>query len=121
MNKLHNVSYTVLILLVIGLLLLNQYFKVISPKKNIIDDIHTIDINGDGIVSRKELKYYLSRIEEEKNTNYLTSSDFIKSGVGGLIRGFLMGCILFDIEGGVTLGIMLGVLNPIISGVTKLL
>lgn len=108
-------------LFVISLVLQYYYFSKRSTDKRFIDDIKKIDMNDDGVISRKELKFYLSRMEDEKLDKNMTLKDFGRSITGGVIRGFLMGLLLFDWEGGLTLALILGMINPLILASERML
>ena len=114
MNKFKDISYAAVVILVIVLLL-----QIYIYSKDNDDPLKFLDYNRDGKVTKGELKMYLKHIEEEKKRKKMELSDFKKSTCSGLIRGMLMGLILFDIEGGIVLGITLGVLNPLISSIEK--
>jgi hypothetical protein len=95
------------------------YTNSINPKKQFIDDIKQIDQNGDGVISRKELKYYLTRLEEHKSSISMTWKDFGLSMCGGFISGCLIGLIQGNIHHGLAMGIMLGLVNPISVSITR--
>lgn len=117
MNKFKDVSYVALILLTIALLI---EFYFMHERDEHDDTLKNLDYNQDGKVSRSELKRYLMWLEAKKRKNSMSTMEFKTSIVSGLSRGLLMGLILFDMEGGVVLGIILGLLNPVITGLTKL-
>jgi hypothetical protein len=83
--------------------------------------LNNLDKDGDGKVSRSELKYYLTEVEKRKKMRVLKAGDIKLSVIGGLARGFLMGLILDSAEGGIVLGLILGIVNPVMMGVEKMI
>jgi hypothetical protein len=80
-----------------------------------------IDKNGDGYISKSELKIYLDAIERGKNNKKVRKNELMKSVFGGAVRGFLMGFILGNLEGGLAMGLVLGCVNPLLTSTEKLL
>lgn len=117
MNKFSDISLVSVIILIC--ILAVEIFFMTDDKEYHYQTIQELDINKDGIISRKELKYYLLKIEEQKNKKQIRSNEIKRSVIGGIARGFLMGLILGSFEGGVVLGLILGIINPILLGVEK--
>jgi hypothetical protein len=114
MNKLGDISVGAVILL-IGLLIIEVWFMVDDKDYGYIT-LQELDINKDGIVSRQELKYYLTNMEKAKKRQQIKTKDVLRSVVSGIVRGFMMGLILGTFEGGIILGLTLGIINPILTG-----
>lgn len=120
MNKFKDISVGSLVFLSIILLLqLHYFYKKRSRVKTIEDIMRELDYNQDGKITRKELKYYLEKIEQERKNNIMSINDFLQTVFGGVIRGFAMGLLLNSMEGGIVLGIMLGIINPLITMTQK--
>jgi len=117
MNKLGDLSIGAVVLLV-GLLIVEVWFMMDDQDYSNVT-LQQLDINKDGVVSRQELKYYLTNVEKAKTKAQIKSKDIRKSIVSGVIRGFMMGLILGSFEGGLVLGLMLGIINPILNGFEK--
>jgi F0F1-type ATP synthase assembly protein I len=114
MNKLDDISVGAVVIL-IGLIIIEVWFMIDDKDYEYIT-LQELDINKDGIVSRKELKYYLTNMEKAKKRQQLKTKDILRSVTSGVVRGFMMGLILGTFEGGVILGLTLGIINPILSG-----
>jgi len=119
MHKFGDVSIGAMVALVLLLGLEIQYYIDNNNYTHVA--INQIDKNGDGIITRKELKQHLLNIEKKRKFNNISSTDIAKSIISGVIRGFIMGLILNSFEGGVVLGLILGTVNPIILGSKSLI
>jgi hypothetical protein len=73
------------------------------------------DLNGDGIVTKKEMHDAINHAFREKN-NTLKISCIIKSATMGALRGGITGFLINGLEGAVTGGIVLAIINPILTG-----
>ena len=117
MNKFSELSIPSLVLLTIVMIVI--YYNHISEDE--IDRISSIDFNNDGMVTKKEMKYYLNLLQQRDKKNKLKRTELIKSSFSGIIRGFIMGFILCDFEGGIVLGLILAVVNPMMTGTENIL
>lgn len=117
MNTFGDLSVGAIVVLFI-LVLIELYYFTDDTDYNELT-LKNLDINGDGKVSRRELKYYLLEVEKKKKNKQIFTKDLKKSIASGVVRGFLMGLILNSFEGGLVLGLMLGILNPIIAGAER--
>jgi hypothetical protein len=117
MNKIGDLSTGAVILLIV-VLVIQIYLYYESDE---IDRLDSLDFNKDGIITRKELKYYLILLENQKKKKSIKLHDIKKNILSGFVRGLLMGLILNNFEGGITLGITLSILNPLISSTEKTL
>ena len=118
MNKFKDISSTVMIILTLAVII--QVY-IYYDKDYKVDKLASLDINQDGVVSRKELKYYLKLLNDKKHKKLIKFNDVLTSSLNGAARGLLMGLILQDFQGGLVLGLMLGVLNPLLANSDKLL
>jgi hypothetical protein len=119
MNKFGDLSIGALIVLFI-LVILEVYYYIDNTDYSELT-LKSLDKNGDGKVSRSELRFYLTEVEKKKRMRVLKTSDIKRSIVGGVARGFLMGLILDSAEGGIVLGLILGIVNPILMGAEKMI
>ncbi len=111
MNKFNELSRTgVMIVVVLFVIIISFWYE--NQTQN---PVQILDLDGDGKISKTELKYYLLQLEENKKKKAITRSDIFQNVFSGLVRGVLMGLILDDMEGGFTLAIMLGLINPILT------
>lgn len=117
MNKFKDLSIGSIVVLFIFVIIEIYYFTDDVDYRELA--LKDLDLNGDGKVSRSELKYYLTEVEKKKKNKQIFTSDLKKSIAGGVVRGFLMGLILNSFEGGLVLGLILGVLNPILAGAER--
>ena len=102
------------ILIVISILVILIYFYNTASGTHVDKRLRMLDQNGDGYVSRQELKNYLTMIRNEGKTRKVDINNIKKQIISGLSRGFLMGLILSDFEGGIALGLVLGAINPLL-------
>lgn len=105
MDKFSDISKSTIIILFIIVLIMFYHYT------DSTDVISELDSNGDGNVSRAELKYYLNNVVGSK---CVKKDELMRKTKLGLIKGFLMGFILSDFEGGIVLGLVSGVLNPLL-------
>lgn len=119
MNKFKDIANkTSLVLLLVTIYVIYYWYKISQDTDdNLLDNL---DIDGDGKISRSELKYYLNSIENRKKQRKIEINDLKKNITSGFIRGLLMGMILQDFEGGVVLGLILMVINPIVNTTEQL-
>jgi hypothetical protein len=114
MNKFKDVSLIIVgvlfVLLIIEYQTLQTRYQ--NQEKKIFDEL---DYNQDGIVSKAELKFYLMRLQNSQKDKKIELHDIKKLIFTGALRGFFMGLILQDFEGGLTLAFIFGLLNPLIS------
>ncbi len=111
MNKFSELSRTgIIIVLILFIVIVSIWYE--NQTQN---PVQVLDLDGDGKISKSELKYYLTKLEENKKKKYITRSDIFQNIFSGLVRGILMGLILDDMEGGFTLALMLGLINPILT------
>lgn len=113
MNKFTDISLAVFIVFVIVLLAI---FYLLTDEENILEKA---DLNSDGYVTADELKQYINSIERLKKDKKLTKIEVFKCVISGFIRGFLMGLIIQDLEGGLALGFTLATVNPIMMGIER--
>lgn len=107
------------IMIVVTMLAIMLYIYCES-QENIIDrHLSSLDINKDGKVSRWELKQYLAMLKSENEKRTTNWYNIKKQIISGLFRGFLMGIVLSDLEGGIALGLVLGSINPILHTAEK--
>jgi len=118
MNKFGDLSIGAAIFLFILVLIEVFYYTDDTDYSRIT--LEKLDIDGDGTVSRSELKHYLLEVERKKNIKQIKKHDLSKSVVSGIVRGFMMGLILNSFEGGLVLGLILGIVNPILTGTEKM-
>lgn len=115
MNKFKDISTGAIIILVILLILEVYYFYEKTTHEYTLDEL---DKNKDGVVTKQELKYHMMNVMGSKKS--ISKKEILKLAGAGVIRGLMMGFLLADLEGGVVLGITLGILNPLISGAQKI-
>jgi hypothetical protein len=105
-----SISVAGMIILILVLFVLIHKYEDKGTNRPVLADL---DYNKDGLVSRGELRHYLSLSMKEKERSTLKASEIKRQAVSGVTRGFLMGFILGDLEGGIALGLVLGALNPV--------
>lgn len=108
LEKLHNAAFVVFMVLVIYIFF-HYYFKNDEPNK--------MDADGDGVVTKKELADYMKKELELRSKTPPSFSGILRSAMSGALRGACMGLILNGVEGAITSAIVLGMINPIITGV----
>ena len=107
-----DISIGFLIVLIV-LVCLEIYFVY---KKNTEElPMEVMDRNGDGVVSREELKFLIEH-DLLKTDKALTLRALSKSAASGALRGFLSGMLINGFEGGITGSMVLMIINPIITG-----
>lgn len=84
-------------------------------------DSEIVDLNNDGNISRDEIIFHIKKEIDKKSNKPPKFKGIVKSSISGFLRGVLMGLILNGLEGALTSGIVLAVVNPIITGVEPLL
>lgn len=107
------------ILVVMCLIVLIEAYIIYNYIEKEADILHQLDLNGDGVVSRSELKYILNHHTKKKSTPSIDR--LIQSARTGALRGGLMGLISHGIEGAVAGGLVLAVINPMVSGIEHML
>lgn len=107
------------VLVVCTILAVLLYIYCGSHENNLDKYLSVLDLNKDGKVSRWELKHYLKLVKAENERRKTDWNSIKKQVVGGLFRGFLMGIILSDLEGGIALGLVLGAINPVLHTAEK--
>jgi F0F1-type ATP synthase assembly protein I len=118
MNKFTDLSQAAIIILVIVIIIELWFFVDDTEERRAYENI---DANKDGVISRAELKMYLDNITKIRESKKIRTKDIYKNFVSGALRGLVMGFLLSDWEGGVVLGLMMGLLNPVIMTAEKLM
>lgn len=75
------------------------------------------DINNDGIIDNEELSYHIKKELDKRSGQPPRFKGIVKSCISGLFRGFLMGMMLTGFEGAITSALVLGTINPIVTGI----
>lgn len=109
MDKLENLYTGVFVVFL--LLVFYVFFHYYNLEKE------NADTNGDGIVDENELSYHIKKELEKRSKQPPRLRGIIKSCVSGLFRGFLMGMLLTGMKGAITSAIVLGTINPIVTGI----
>jgi len=117
MHKISDLSTAVVIILILIFLTQIWFLLDYSDENEALADL---DHNKDGAVSREELKNYLLHIQQSKEKKTIKIGELLKSMYSGAIRGMLMGFVIADWEGGLTLAIISGILNPVITSTEKI-
>lgn len=114
MYSLDNISIGVYVVfvMILFILLTHTYHR-----ESQLAEFNEIDLNGDGIITRQELKHHLAKELEKRNSQPPKMEGLVKSATSGIIRGFLMGLLINGFEGAVLGAFVLGTINPIISGI----
>jgi hypothetical protein len=111
MHKFRDISKIALGLMVVVLLL--QFYVLWILRKKAMDPVLAeMDLDQDGVVTKRELKYYL---EHSQDSPVVKQSKILKGIGSGVLRGALTGIIFQDVEGGLVLALMLAVINPIMG------
>jgi hypothetical protein len=76
-----------------------------------------LDADGDGIITKKEVSDYIKKELERRSSSPPSTRGIMKSALSGVIRGGLMGLVLGGVEGAAASAIVLGLINPIITGI----
>lgn len=108
LDNLANLGFAVFVLLMIYIMYTSYYREPpASP-----------DLDGDGIVTKKELQAYIAAELERKSKSPPQFRGLIKSAISGAVRGGLMGLLLSNtLEGAAVSAIVLGVINPVVGSV----
>ena len=120
MNTLSDISIGPFMILVF-ILLFELYYLIEKKDETDIKNFIELDANRDGIVTRKELKRYLTILKDQQKKDTFHHDELVKIVFTGIIRGCLTGIILNNFEGGIALGIMSGILDPIVAGMKKMI
>jgi uncharacterized membrane protein len=119
MKSFSEISIGVLIILIITVLI-ETYIIHINRNKHIDELDEIIDDHDTNIVNKRELKQILKKHSNKKNT-MTTINGLLKSCKSGVLRGCLMGLLTGGVGGAITYGTVLGVVNPVITGVEHFL
>jgi hypothetical protein len=111
MHKFRDISKIALGMMVV-VLLMQFYVLWVLHRKNQNQLVAEMDLDRDGVVTRRELKYYL---ENSRDSPEVKKSKIVQGIGSGVLRGALTGVIFQDIEGGLVLALMLAVINPIMG------
>lgn len=111
MNKLQDVSVGILAFLTI-VVAIEFWIATDTDESTTIDQIRMKD--GHVLVTHEDLKQYIERLEKIKASGQITGTEVYRSIFNGVVRGFLMGLVLSNLEGGVVMAMMLGLINPVI-------
>jgi hypothetical protein len=121
MAKFNDISIGILVVMCIVVFieaaLIYYYYNV----EHQIQSLDSLDLNGDGVVSRSELKQILKMHLEKKKKTPPTIDHVLKSARSGVLRGGLMGLISHGFEGAIAGGLILGIINPMVAGIEHLL
>ncbi len=98
-----------IIILIVAIIIFIHYY---NKKEEVIEDI-----NGDGVISMNEIRYHIKKELDERSHKPPQFKGVVKSSISGFLRGLLTGIIINGLEGALTSGIVLAVINPIIAGV----
>jgi hypothetical protein len=111
MNKLEDLSFGILVFL---LIIVAIEFWIVSDQ-DLPQTVQRVELIHDSVVvTHKDLRQYISTLERDKATRTINESEVYKSIFNGVVRGFLMGLVLSDLEGGIVMAMMLGLINPVI-------
>lgn len=116
MFKFNELSTGWMVVLCIILIVLYYFY---SEDSNEYFTFKELDVNKDGVVSRGELKQYLEKIYVKEKKEKIETQTLVRNIFSGVIRGFIMGLLLADLEGGFALALVLGIVNPIVANVEK--
>lgn len=111
MNRLQDLSIGIIIFLTI-IVAIEFWIATDADEENHIDEVEIN--NGHIYITHEDLRSYISDLEKNKATERITGRDVYKSVFNGVVRGFLMGMVLSNLEGGVAMSLMLGLINPVI-------
>ncbi len=76
-----------------------------------------IDEDGDGVITKAELTNYIKKELDRRASTPPQFRGIIKSSISGALRGALMGLLINGAEGAVVGALVLGTINPIITGI----
>lgn len=107
LEKLYSGVFVVFLLLAIYIFF--HYYNLQNEK--------IADLNSDGIIDNDELAYHIRKELDRKSKSPPSLYGLVKSAASGAMRGALMGLLLNGVEGAATSAIVLGLINPIITGV----
>lgn len=111
MNRLQDLSVGILIFLTV-VVALEFWIATDADEENHIDQV---EVHDDQIyVTHEDLRTYIRKLESNKAEDRVTGRDVYKSVFNGVVRGFLMGLVLSNLEGGIVMSLMLGLINPVI-------
>lgn len=105
LEKIYNGVFLAMLILAVYIL----FYKYNEEKK--------MDLNNDNHISQDEIRQYVSNIMKEQSNQPNDFRSVVKSSISGAMRGAIMGLILNGVEGAVTSGLVMAVINPIISGI----
>lgn len=91
-------------------------FYVIYHYYNLEDDT-VVDLNNNGIIESEEIKFHIKKELDRRSKQPPRFHGIVKSCISGIFRGFLMGMLLNGWEGAITSAIVLGTINPIVTGI----
>lgn len=106
LGKLANAVFVVFMVLVVYIFY--HYYNREEPIE--------IDTDGDGVISPQEIKEYIKKELDRRSKRPPQFRGILKSALSGALRGAFMGLLLNGVEGAVTSAIVLGMINPIITG-----
>lgn len=75
------------------------------------------DLNGDGVLDQSEITYHIKKELDRRSKQPPRLKGVVKSCISGMFRGFLMGMLLNGLEGAITSAVVLGTINPIVTGI----
>lgn len=111
MNKLEDLSFGILVFL---LIIVAIEFWIVSDQ-DLPQTVQRVELVHDSVVvTHKDLRQYITDIEREKAHRVINEQEIYKSIFNGVTRGFLMGLVLSNFEGGIVMAMMLGLINPVI-------
>ena len=113
MFRISDISIGGAIVIIIVLIIL-MYIHCESNTNKFHNVLKQMDSDRNGIITRSELKQYFSMLKYENEKRVIDTNNIKKQVLSGFIRGFLMGIILSDFEGGIALGLVLGTINPVL-------
>jgi len=102
-----------IVLIIITLVFIIHFYNM----QNRIADFNSMDLNHDGVVTKKELKIAIDKELENRNKLPPNVSSIVKSATSGAMRGFLSGFIINGLEGGIAGGVILAVINPMMTSI----
>lgn len=110
MNQLKDLSLGAMVVLVL-VFVIQIHFMYDDTMHN---SLNQLDANGDGVITRAELKQFLEQSRRPPHgRKKIRSSEIVRAMTMGVFRGLLMGLVLKDLTGGITLAIVAGLMNPV--------
>lgn len=79
------------------------------------------DLNGDGLITKNEIEYHIKKELDKRLETPPEFKGLVKSCFSGFLRGLMMGILVNGYEGAITTGIVLAVINPIMTGIEPML